>query len=84
MYKVELILPARSISQEQDAEPEDGNERERREIAANVTWDYIIKHPLYVRGSVDMNNVSDRFKKVAKSDGQGPVFEETAISDPIE
>jgi AP-1-like factor len=44
--------------------------------------DYIVKHPLYVSGLV--GEVSDRLKRVAKLDGQGPVFEERDITDAIE
>jgi AP-1-like factor len=55
-----------------------------RLLAAGATWDYIIKHPLYARGLVDVGHVSERLKKVAKCDGQGPVFEERAIIDAIE
>jgi AP-1-like factor len=55
-----------------------------RLLAAGATWDYIIKHPLYARGLVDVGDVSDRLKKVAKCDGQGPVFEEREIIDAIE
>lgn len=55
-----------------------------RLLAAGATWDYIIKHPLYIRGLVDVGDVSDRLKKVAKCDGQGPVFEEREIIDAIE
>jgi hypothetical protein len=33
---------------------------------------------------VDVGDVSDRLKKVAKCDGQGPVFEEREIIDAIE
>jgi AP-1-like factor len=53
-----------------------------RLLAAGATWDYIIKHPLYTRGLVDVGD--ERLKKVAKCDGQGPVFEERAIIDAIE
>jgi hypothetical protein len=55
-----------------------------RLLAAGATWDYIIKHPLYVRGLVNVGDVSERLKKCAKCDGQGPVFEESAIVDAIE
>ncbi|ESZ94506.1 hypothetical protein SBOR_5107 [Sclerotinia borealis F-4128] len=59
----------------------DGGERL---FAAGATWDYIIEHPLYKRGLVDIGDVSERLKRVAKCDGQGPVFEERAILDAIE
>ena len=55
-----------------------------RLFAAGATWDYIIKHPLYVRGLVDVGDVSERLKVAARCDGQGPVFEERAIIDAIE
>ena len=60
------------------------SETGERLLAAGAAWDYIIKHPLYARGLVDVGHVSDRLKKVAKCDGQGPVFEERAIIEAIE
>ncbi|TVY73130.1 Fluconazole resistance protein [Lachnellula suecica] len=53
-------------------------------FAAGAAWDYIIKHPLFKRGLVDIGDVSDRLKIVAKCDGQGPVFEEREILSAIE
>jgi AP-1-like factor len=55
-----------------------------RFLAAGAAWDYIIKHPLYVRGLVDVGDVSERLKRVAKCDGQGTIFEESEILDAIE
>jgi hypothetical protein len=55
-----------------------------RLLAVGATWDYIIKHPLYVKGLVDVAQVSDRLRSIAKHDGQGPVFEERDIIDAIE
>jgi hypothetical protein len=60
------------------------SESGERLLAAGATWDYIIKHPLYLRGMVDVGDVSDRLKQVAKCDGQGPVFEEREIINAIE
>jgi hypothetical protein len=60
------------------------SDKGERLLAAGATWDYIIKHPLYEKGLVDVGNVSERLKKVAKCDGQGPVFEEREILDAIE
>jgi hypothetical protein len=53
-------------------------------LAAGAAWDYIIKHPLFQKGMVDVGDVSDRLKSKAKCDGQGPVFEERAIIEAIE
>ncbi|KAH6670120.1 hypothetical protein B0J14DRAFT_619193 [Halenospora varia] len=55
-----------------------------RWLAAGSTWDYIIKHPLYTKGLVDLGNVTERLKKVAKTDGQGVVWEEREIINAIE
>jgi AP-1-like factor len=60
------------------------SETGERLLAAGATWDYIIKHELFQRGLVDIGDVSDRLKKVAKCDGQGPVFEEREIILAIE
>jgi regulator of replication initiation timing len=60
------------------------SESGERLLGAGATWDYIIRHPLYERGLVDVGVVSERLKKVAKCDGQGPVFEEKEIINAIE
>jgi AP-1-like transcription factor len=52
--------------------------------AAGATWDLIINHDLFKRGLVDVADVSERLKSKAKCDGQGPVFEESAIVAAIE
>jgi AP-1-like factor len=46
-----------------------------RLLAPGAIWDYIITHPLYKRGLVNVGDVSERLKMVAKCDGQGPVSE---------
>jgi hypothetical protein len=53
-------------------------------LAAGATWDFIIKHPLFKRGLVDVASVSERLRPKAKCDGQGPVFQESDIVDAIE
>ncbi|KAF4630740.1 hypothetical protein G7Y89_g7396 [Cudoniella acicularis] len=60
------------------------SETGERLLAAGATWDFIIAHPLYIQGLVDVGDVSERLKKVAKCDGQGPVFEEREIISAIE
>ncbi|KAM3068437.1 AP-1-like transcription factor [Clarireedia jacksonii] len=60
------------------------SEAGERLLAAGAAWDFIITHPLYQRGMVDVGDVSERLKDLAKCDGQGPVFEERAILDAIE
>lgn len=53
-------------------------------FAAGATWDYIIGHPLYQQGLVDVGDVSERLKGAARCDGQGPVFQEKDIVGAIE
>lgn len=55
-----------------------------RLFAAGAAWDYIIGHPLFLRGLVDVGDVSERLKSLARCDGQGPVFEEREIIRAIE
>jgi len=56
----------------------------QRLMGAGATWDFILKHPLYERGLVDVGAVSERLKGVARCDGQGPVFEEGSVVEAIE
>jgi AP-1-like factor len=60
------------------------SEEGQRLYAVGAAWDYIIKHPLYARGLVDVGDVSERLKRHAKCDGQGPVFEERILIEAIE
>ncbi|KAK1710459.1 bZIP transcription factor [Colletotrichum lupini] len=55
-----------------------------RLLAAGATWDFIISHPLFKRGLVDVGDVSERLKNQARCDGQGPVFSERCIIEAIE
>ena len=45
-------------------------------LSAGATWDYIQKHELFLQGLVDVGDVCERLKKLARCDGRGPVFEE--------
>ncbi|KAH8802900.1 hypothetical protein F5884DRAFT_489417 [Xylogone sp. PMI_703] len=55
-----------------------------RLFAAGAAWDYMIKHPLYEKGLVDVGFVSERLRHKVKCDGQGPVFEEKDILEAIQ
>jgi hypothetical protein len=44
----------------------------------------IQSHDLFKRGLVDVGDVCERLKRVAKCDGQGPVFEEGDVRRAIE
>ncbi|KAL6410414.1 hypothetical protein AUP68_06836 [Ilyonectria robusta] len=55
-----------------------------RLMAAGATWDFIISHELFKKGLVDVGDVSERLKHLARCDGQGPVFSERSILTAIE
>ena len=55
-----------------------------RLLAAGATWEFIINHELFKRGLVDVGQVSDKLRPLAKCDGQGPVFEERSIVEAIQ
>ncbi|CUS08020.1 unnamed protein product [Tuber aestivum] len=54
-----------------------------RLLGAGAAWDLIVCHPLYEKGLVDIGDISDRLKGLARCDGQGPVFEESVILEAI-
>ncbi len=54
-----------------------------RLLAAGATWDYIQQHELFLKGLVDVGDVCERLKKLARCDGQGPVFEERDVRTAI-
>jgi hypothetical protein len=60
------------------------SEKGERLLAAGATWEVIVNHELFKRGLVDVTLVSERLRPQAKCDGQGPVFEESAIIEAIE
>lgn len=60
------------------------SEKGERLLGPGATWDFIINHELFKNGRVDVSLVSERLRPQAKCDGQGPVFEESAIIQAIE
>ena len=50
-----------------------------KELPAQATWDLIQSHPLVKQGLVDIADVCERLRGMARCDGQGPVFEERAV-----
>ncbi|OTA30968.1 hypothetical protein BTJ68_09627 [Hortaea werneckii EXF-2000] len=53
-------------------------------LSASATWDLLQSHPLYLSGAVDIGEVCERLKKMAKCDGAGPMFEEDEVRKIIE
>jgi AP-1-like factor len=45
-------------------------------LPAGATWDYIQNSELFRNGLVDVGDVCERLKRLARCDGRGPVFEE--------
>jgi len=53
-------------------------------LSASATWDLLQSHPLYLQGAVDIGEVCERLKKMAKCEGTGPMFEEEEVRRVIE
>ena len=53
-------------------------------LSASATWDLLQSHPLYLSGAVDIGEVCDRLKKMAKCERMGPMFEEDEVRKVIE
>ena len=53
-------------------------------LSASATWDLLQSHPLYLSGAVDIGEVCERLKKMARCDGMGPMFEESEVRKVIE
>lgn len=52
-------------------------------LGAGATWDYIQAHELFRKGLVDVGDVCERLKTMARCDGQGPVFQESDVRQAI-
>jgi AP-1-like transcription factor len=48
-------------------------------LGAGATWDYIQAHELFRKGLVDVGDVCERLKQMARCDGQGPSFLESDV-----
>ena len=55
-----------------------------KELPAQATWDLIQSHPLVKQGLVDIADVCERLRGMARCDGHGPVFEERAVWKAVE
>lgn len=53
-------------------------------LSASATWDLLQSHPLYLSGAIDIGEVCERLKKMARCDGLGPMFEEEEVRKVIE
>ena len=78
------ILRATSMVAASAGSPADAAPTTTGLLAAGATWDIMMKHDLVKRGLVNIMQVSERLRPQAKCDGQGPVFEESAILEAIE
>ncbi|KAK7889983.1 AP-1-like transcription factor [Exophiala xenobiotica] len=52
-------------------------------LGMGATWDYIQTHELFRKGLVDVGDVCERLKKMARCDGQGPIFLESDVRQAI-
>jgi AP-1-like transcription factor len=48
-------------------------------LTTTATWDLIQSHPLVKQGLVDITDVCERLRGLARCSGQGPVYEEGEV-----
>lgn len=53
-------------------------------LSAGATWDLLQSHPLYVQGALDVGEVLEKLKHMARCDGTGPMFDEDDVRRLIE
>ncbi|KAI9708801.1 MAG: hypothetical protein M1820_003756 [Bogoriella megaspora] len=53
-------------------------------LPAAATWDLILAHPLFKQGLIDIGDVCERLRSLAKCDGQGLAFDEADVIRVIE
>lgn len=53
-------------------------------LSASATWDLIQSHPRYTAGSVDITKVYERLRKLARTNGSGPMFDEDEVRKVID
>jgi AP-1-like factor len=53
-------------------------------LSTSATWDLLQSHPLYLRGALDIGEVCERLKHMARCNGTGPVFDEHDVRAVIE
>ncbi|EME38791.1 hypothetical protein DOTSEDRAFT_48303 [Dothistroma septosporum NZE10] len=70
----DLMSPSCSSSPESDSNL----------LSASATWDLLQSHPLYLSGAIDIGEVCERLKKMARCDGMGPMFDEDEVRQVIE
>ncbi|KAK3707230.1 hypothetical protein LTR37_012230 [Vermiconidia calcicola] len=75
-----LLSTASSSPRRKSDSPESDNQL----LSASATWDLLQSHPLYLSGAVDIGEVCERLKKMARCDGMGPMFEEAEVRKVIE
>lgn len=75
-----LLSTASSSPRRKSDSPGDDNQL----LSASATWDLLQSHPLYLSGAVDIGEICERLKKMARCDGMGPMFEEAKVRKVIE
>ncbi|KAF2867164.1 hypothetical protein BDV95DRAFT_598291 [Massariosphaeria phaeospora] len=83
-YNVQSLSHGSLVNSADREHPASRRKNKGKEVPAAQTWDLIQSHTLVKQGLVDIADVCERLKGAAKCDGQGPVFEESAIWQAIE
>lgn len=53
-------------------------------LSTSATWDLLQSHPLFRQGALDIGQVCERLKHMARCNGTGPVFDEHDVMAVIE
>jgi len=72
------------LSKESSTLNKHGTKSDRHLLSASATWDLLQSHPLYLSGAVDIGEVCERLKKMARCEGMGPMFAEEEVRKVIE
>jgi AP-1-like factor len=83
-YNVQSFSNANVVNSADKDHPASRHKSKSKEIPAAQAWDYIQSHSLVKQGLVDIADVCERLKGMAKCDGHGPVFEESTIWQAVE
>lgn len=72
------------LSTESSASSQTSPRSDTNLLSARETWDLLQSHPLCLQGALDIGEICERLKHLARCDGVGPVFSEDDVRRVIE
>jgi AP-1-like factor len=83
-YNVQVLSNGSVVNAADKDHPASRHLSKGREVPATQAWDVIMTHPLVKQGLIDVTDVVERLRGMAKCNGHGPVFEESTIWQAVE